>query len=289
MCEVFNGKLVEGRDMPIISALEYVREYLMRRIKTVNRIIDKSEGPLTPTATKILKGISDEAADYIASWNGADKYQVSGPWFDQCVVNVTQRTCTCRYWELTGIPCKHAVAVNWDMAQNNMNPGLIEEWVHPCYRLDTWRQMYSHTIGPINGPTMWPKCQIQTTILPPTYHPQPGRPNKKRKKSATEKMDMVKDGKLSRGMKTVTCDLCKQTGHNKRTCKGNKSKSSAAASQSATPTQSQAPSQSQTQGTATQAPSQTQGTATQACGKGKKTASEHTVKGKKKSLKRKSV
>ena len=211
MCEVFNGKLVDGRDRPITSALEYVREYLMRRIKTVNSIIDKSEGPLTPTATKILKGISEKAAEYVAHWNGGDKYQVTGPWFDQCVVTISQKTCTCRYWELTGIPCKHAVAVNWDMAQNKMNPGLIEEWVHPCYRLETWRKMYSHTIGPINGPTMWPKSQVQTTLLPPTYHPQPGRPNKKRRKSASEKIDMVKDGKLSRAMETVTCVLCKQT------------------------------------------------------------------------------
>ncbi|GJV68244.1 hypothetical protein Tco_1483753 [Tanacetum coccineum] len=35
MCEVFNGKLVGGRDKPIISTLEFVREYLMKRFHTV--------------------------------------------------------------------------------------------------------------------------------------------------------------------------------------------------------------------------------------------------------------
>lgn len=54
---------------------------------------------------------------------------------------------------------------------------------------------------------MWPKCDIPTKILPPNHHPQPGRPNKKRKKSATEMLDTVKNGKLTRKLKTVTCDL----------------------------------------------------------------------------------
>ncbi|GJX12395.1 hypothetical protein Tco_0204153 [Tanacetum coccineum] len=31
MCEVFNGKLVSGRDRPIIATLEFAREYLMKR------------------------------------------------------------------------------------------------------------------------------------------------------------------------------------------------------------------------------------------------------------------
>ena len=106
------------------------------------------------------------------------------------------------------------------MARNNMNPGLIEEWVHPCYRLDTWKQVYSHKICPTNGPSMWPKCNLTTTIILPNHHPQPGRPNKKRKRSATEMIDIVKNGKLSRKLKTVTCVLCKEKGHNKRTCKG---------------------------------------------------------------------
>ena len=61
MCEVFNGKIVEGRDMPIISALEYISEYLMRRRVTVNKLIAKCDGPLTPTATKLLEMRKEKA------------------------------------------------------------------------------------------------------------------------------------------------------------------------------------------------------------------------------------
>nr|KAJ0227408.1 hypothetical protein LSAT_V11C100040350 [Lactuca sativa] len=54
LCEVVNGKIQGGRDKPIIYCLEYVREYLLKRICNVQREIDRSHGPLTPTATTLL-------------------------------------------------------------------------------------------------------------------------------------------------------------------------------------------------------------------------------------------
>ena len=50
LCEYFNSKLVGGRDQPIIGCLEYIREYLMKRSVSVQHLIDRCEGPLTPTA-----------------------------------------------------------------------------------------------------------------------------------------------------------------------------------------------------------------------------------------------
>nr|GEV74078.1 hypothetical protein [Tanacetum cinerariifolium] len=41
ICEVFNGKIVGGRDKPVITLLEYIREYCMKRIVNVQGVIDK--------------------------------------------------------------------------------------------------------------------------------------------------------------------------------------------------------------------------------------------------------
>ena len=91
------------------------------------------------------------------------------------------------------------------------------------------------------------KHEWPTTLLPPKVHVQIGRPPKKRKKSAGEVAGMVKGGKLSKTGLQVTCSICKQKGHNKRSCK------SASARQS----QSQhAASQSQSQHAASQSQSQ---------------------------------
>ena len=79
----------------------------MKRIVNVEKEIDKATGPLTPTATKLLQKIKYQAEEYTASFCGNGKYQVSGPWQDQCVVNVNQRTCSCKKWEITGMSSKH--------------------------------------------------------------------------------------------------------------------------------------------------------------------------------------
>nr|GEX27349.1 hypothetical protein [Tanacetum cinerariifolium] len=215
MFEVFNGKLVAGRDRPIIATFEFAREYLMKRIVNVNKLIDRCDGPLIPTATKILRSNSNEARKYTVDYAGDDLYKVSGPWNDQVVVNVLARTCTCRRWELTGIPCKHAVTTNWVMSLNN-EAGIPEEWVHPCYRLDTWKKVYYFKIKPIRGRIHWPKCNVPTTLLPPKHQPQVGRPSKERKKLAAERdvLKIVKNGKLSRKHKTVTCNKCNIKVHN---------------------------------------------------------------------------
>lgn len=91
-----------------------------------------------------------------------DTYQCKGAWGDQCVVNMPKRECTCRRWELTGIPCKHAVAAINDMAKHNKESidnqvAIPEDYVSPCYWLTTWKETYQHKIEGIAGPPFWPK------------------------------------------------------------------------------------------------------------------------------------
>nr|KAJ0217465.1 hypothetical protein LSAT_V11C300152520 [Lactuca sativa] len=201
LCETINNQIKKARDQPIITCLEYIREYLMLRIVSVQKVIDKAVGPLTPTATSVLEKNKSNAAQCVGKFCGNGKYQVSGPWMDQCVVDMAQHTCSCRKWELTGIPCKHA-----------LNVGVPEEWVHATYWLKTWKEMYSFKIEPINGRRMWEKFPCPTTLLPPNHHVPIGRPRKKRRKSAVELEDMVKGGRASRRDKSL--------GHNKRSYKG---------------------------------------------------------------------
>nr|GEW70278.1 integrase, catalytic region, zinc finger, CCHC-type, peptidase aspartic, catalytic [Tanacetum cinerariifolium] len=61
ICEVFNGKIVGSRDKPVITLLEYIIEYCMKRIVNVQSEIEKCTGPLTPTVTRIMESIKKEA------------------------------------------------------------------------------------------------------------------------------------------------------------------------------------------------------------------------------------
>ncbi|GJU12596.1 mutator type transposase [Tanacetum coccineum] len=50
-------QLVDGRDQPTITCLEYIIEYLMKRIVVIQKVIAKSIGPLTLSVTKLFDAI----------------------------------------------------------------------------------------------------------------------------------------------------------------------------------------------------------------------------------------
>ena len=151
LCEVFNGKIDDGREQPIITCLEYIREYCMRRMCIVQKKIDSCHGRLTPTASDLFEAIKKEAAKYTAVFAGSGKYQVGCQWEDQFVVNFNDNSCSCRHWEITGMPCKHAVSAIWDRTNHGEDVPVDEEWVHNCYTVATWKAMYENKIEPING------------------------------------------------------------------------------------------------------------------------------------------
>ena len=82
--------------------------------------------------------------------------------------------------------------------------------------------MYSFIIKLIIGKNMWEMSTYPITLLPPKHHVPIRRPKKKRRRSAMEVEDLVKGNQLSRAQKSVTCSKCNKSGHNARTCKGQK-------------------------------------------------------------------
>ncbi|XP_035842103.1 uncharacterized protein LOC118488828 [Helianthus annuus] len=221
MCEVFNSKILDARDKPVITLLEFIREYLMRRIVNVLRVQDGCDGLLTPYGNKKFEEIKHQASRCSVIWNGEDHYQVKGPTGFGVVVDLKRRSCTCRKWEITGLPCKHVVAAIWN---KNMYGGrgieLPETYVHPVYTMERWKQVYRFKIYPINGRTLWPKTNIPTILTAPKYHKPIGRPKKARKKSTIELEEATKGGRLSKRGTIKTCSKCGKARHNSRTCKG---------------------------------------------------------------------
>ncbi|GKD48859.1 hypothetical protein Tco_1277835, partial [Tanacetum coccineum] len=97
ICEVFNRQLVDGRDQPIINCMEYIKDYLMKRIVVVQNVIAKNVGPLTPSVIVIFDAIKK-------------------------LLNTVGLKC-----ELTGIPCKYVVAAMYNMSDNSMGADIHEQ------------------------------------------------------------------------------------------------------------------------------------------------------------------
>nr|GEU66617.1 hypothetical protein [Tanacetum cinerariifolium] len=115
ICEVFNGKIVRSRDKPIITLLEYIREYCMKRIVNVQSVIDKCTRPLILSVTRMIKAFRKEAHVLNVQWNKGLRHQVSGSFGYQCVVDVVARTCSCKKWKLTKISCRGGIEWWWHL------------------------------------------------------------------------------------------------------------------------------------------------------------------------------
>ena len=158
----------------------------------------------------------------IASYAGTNRYQVSCPFGEQFVVDMAGKTCSCRKWQLRGIPCGHAVAC---INRRHEQP---EQHVSHTYLKTTYVASYDPVLNPINGPNLWEHINLQP-MKPPNFGRSPGRPKKMRKKGPGEEartskscVNPNKPHKVSKVGTKMSCSLCKKYGHNKRSCPTNK-------------------------------------------------------------------
>ncbi|MFQ6622568.1 hypothetical protein Gotur_002166 [Gossypium turneri] len=76
---------------------------------------------LCPKIRKKLNVNIKESLRCVPSHTGGDRYQVECSLGSQQVVDLVENSCSCRNWDLTGIPCMHAL--EW-VSLSNMLPIL---------------------------------------------------------------------------------------------------------------------------------------------------------------------
>jgi len=110
---------------------------------------------------------------------------------------------------LTGLPCCHAISC---MKSQDMN---INDFVPDCFKKERYAACYSSVIYLANGQCLWERTKY-ADLQPPPIKRQLGRPKKKRNKDANELLDA---NQMKRAKWGIKCSRCKQSGHNKSTCK----------------------------------------------------------------------
>ncbi|KAL5802461.1 hypothetical protein ACOSQ4_030766 [Xanthoceras sorbifolium] len=101
------------------------------------------------------------------------------------IVNLRTFTCDCGLWELSGLPCKHAMAVITGMRLN------CKDFVHKYLTAESYLKTYNYAIHPVPDESKWPEVEFQK-VLPPVEKSMPGRPKKNRKRGPDEPKKKIK-------------------------------------------------------------------------------------------------
>ncbi|KAL4342055.1 hypothetical protein GQ457_08G017750 [Hibiscus cannabinus] len=130
MCEVFNSSIIEARYKSIITMLEEIRVKIMTRIVEKRHFISTWKYNYGPLIKKKFDVIKKDSVAWRMVWNGKGGCEVKKG-RKYYLVNLNEKTCSCRRWQLCGIPCQHACCAIW------YTGGDPYDYLHSCYLKDT--------------------------------------------------------------------------------------------------------------------------------------------------------
>ncbi|CAI9274616.1 unnamed protein product [Lactuca saligna] len=165
--ESFNLVIDLARKRPLLTMLEEIRIYGMERMYRM-LLEGQSWGNLKICPYIRLKISKLKKQQRI----GNDGY----------VVDLNNNTCGCRSWQVSGIPCVHAVAA---ISYLNRN---AKDYVAPWFHTAMFLTCCKHTINPLNGSSMWPEAPYMKPLPP------------------------QKEGSVNR------CTICRERVHNRSAC-----------------------------------------------------------------------
>ncbi|CAI9293752.1 unnamed protein product [Lactuca saligna] len=93
-------------------------------------------------------------------------------------VHLEHKTCGCRYWQLSGIPCVHVI-----VAILYVN-GNAEDYVAVWFKTSMFGSCYRYPVKSINGANIWPDVPCDP-VLTYRHRRMSGRPKVNRRKCPT--------------------------------------------------------------------------------------------------------
>ncbi|XP_025631361.1 uncharacterized protein [Arachis hypogaea] len=210
MSESFNSVIVDSREKPIVTMLEDIRVYLMSRWALNRERIKNFNGTVLPRIRMKLERRGRSASEWRPYWSTAQTYEVVNG-LSKFAVDLSAHECSCRKWQLSGIPYTHAIScINYK--------GLdIDGFVDDCYKKPAYVKCYDSVINPLNGSDLWEETNFDD-VMPPPYRKPSHRPVKKRKRGPNEPPDSSQFH-LSRRGQIQRCSNCGESGHKRGGCK----------------------------------------------------------------------
>ncbi|KAJ9543494.1 hypothetical protein OSB04_023201 [Centaurea solstitialis] len=202
--ESINALSRNARKLPIVGLMEYFREFQQEWYFLRRRKGDELNHELTEWAQrKILKRI-EKSYRWTTHGIGYDRWEVRD-YGNNAEVDMLHRSCTCLKWQVSGLPCGHAIAVAKHLGERDVSHLITVNY----YMSQFYKATYSGVINPVGPPETWQSPQDPLpTVLPPLIIKRPvGRPKKvKRRPSRGESRSQQK------------CPRCEEYGHLSTQC-----------------------------------------------------------------------
>lgn len=180
---------------------------IMERMCTRYRLSLKLQGTILPNVMKQLHEKSrnlnyklHKSMPFVGEVTGVNRNL--NTW--RHTVDLTKHECSCQEWQLTGLPCRHAISFIGSLRGVD-----LEDYVSPYYSIAMFKATYALTVPPMPDKKMWEKVDTGFKLLPPILKRSAGRPR-------TRRFIGVEEG--GSGKKRRKCKRCHGYGHLQKTC-----------------------------------------------------------------------
>ncbi|KAL0327868.1 UNVERIFIED_CONTAM: hypothetical protein Scaly_2219400 [Sesamum calycinum] len=146
----------------------------------------KWSGLVVPNVVKGLNLVKEESRKCHLLVAGDYEFEVQDENINY-IVNLRERTCNCRVWDIFGIPCRHA-ALGISHRRED-----LDSYCDSRFFKENYMKAYKYSIHPVPDQTFWPHgVDVTPTLLPPIIKRMPGRPKKSRRKEQGEEPNAIR-------------------------------------------------------------------------------------------------
>ncbi|XP_042476936.1 uncharacterized protein LOC122058349 isoform X2 [Macadamia integrifolia] len=200
--EMFYSWVSEANDLPITQMVDVIRGKMMELIYTRRVESNQWLTRLTPSMEEKLQHETLKARSLKVLFSPGSRFEVRGDSIEE--VDIDHWDCSCKGWQITGLPCSHAIAVFECTGRNSY------DYCSRYFTTESYRLTYTESIHPLSNIDrlmLKELADTKVTVTPPPTRRPPGRPKNKQ----TGLKEVVK--------RQLQCSRCKGIGHNKKTCK----------------------------------------------------------------------
>ncbi|KAH6755029.1 hypothetical protein C2S53_018794 [Perilla frutescens var. hirtella] len=204
--EVLNARLLWARRLPIWSLIECIRHVIEQWFDSRRARANARDNALTGEALKKLRNEVEKSRVYtvVPTLNSIFKVHDGRQTF---IVDLHQKSCKCREFQLDLMLCSHAVAAIMKNGES------ILDYVSSYYTTDNWRETYEESVRSLPHRDDWvvPAHIAQQKVTPLIVTHQAGRPSGCRHPSGAEAANHRYRG-------TRKCSICRDPNHTRNNC-----------------------------------------------------------------------